>query len=403
MKLKNENIIFLGATKFDDAFESTSFTTAKYLAGENNVYYVDYPYTWRDYFREKGSAKFNVRRKHFDPDELTLIDTTIERLKVIIPPLVLSINFLPEGRFYRSLLKMNEKRIASKVNAVLKSRNVKSFIFINSFNFHYPDLPKFIRPALNVYQCVDPLIIPYDRKHGVVSEAEILKTADLVICTSKQLFLEKSKSNPNSYFIPNAADVHHSNKALKASLPVHSLLSGIPGPIIGYFGSIERRIDYGLLEKVASLNTGKSFVFAGGVADEYLPPGFRDLPNVYFIGKVPFSEMPSVIKGFSICIIPFKRDKVSATIFPLKLFEYLGTGKPVVSTDFNPDLKEYTLDTVVYCKTPEEFSKALTDVVELDTPEKQQKRLQVAANNTWDMRISELSKLINSFTNDPLQ
>lgn len=389
--------MLLGATKFDDAFESTSFTTAKYLAAENNVYYIDYPYTWRDYFREKGSAKFNIREKHFDSRDFSLIDTAIERLKIIIPSPVLSINFVPEGAIYRTLLKVNERRISAKVLSILKSRNVSDFIFINSFNFHYPDLPKLIKPALSIYQCVDPLIIPYDRKHGVISEEEILKTYDVIVCTSKQLYLEKAKSHKNTYFIPNAADVDHSRKALEASLPVHSLLAGIPQPVIGYFGSIERRMDYELLQQVAVEHQDKSFVFAGGVAEEYLPPGFKDLSNIFFIGKVPFSEMPSVIKGFSVCIIPFKKDEVSATIFPLKLFEYLGTGKPVVATDFNPDLKEYTFDTVIYCKDAAEFSMALSEAVDSDTEEKIYKRLEVAANNTWNKRISQLSELINDF------
>src|SRR6202012_1361776 len=106
-------------------------------------------------------------------------------------------------------------------------------------------------------------------------------------------------------------------------------------------------------------------------------------PNMYFKGPVPYDMMPAVLKGFDVAIIPFKKDEVSSHIFPLKLFEYLGSGRPVVSTDFNPDLKEFTGETVRYCKSTGEFSQAL-DLALMDTELQQEKRLQVAADNTWE-------------------
>ena len=94
-------------------------------------------------------------------------------------------------------------------------------------------------------------------------------------------------------------------------------------------------------------------------------------------------------------IIPFKKDEVSNNIFPLKLFEYLGSGKPVVSTDFNPDLKEFTDETVFYCKNAEEFSGAL-DAALKDTDAQMQKRLAVAAGNTWEHRAIEIKDLLKT-------
>lgn len=103
------------------------------------------------------------------------------------------------------------------------------------------------------------------------------------------------------------------------------------------------------------------------------------------------------MKGFDIAMVPFKKDEVSATIFPLKLFEYLGTYKPVISTDFNMDLLEFTFDSVRYCRNADEFSAAISFYLTNDSQEAKAYRLSIAADNTWSRRMSELSSLIAGF------
>jgi glycosyltransferase involved in cell wall biosynthesis len=103
-----------------------------------------------------------------------------------------------------------------------------------------------------------------------------------------------------------------------------------------------------------------------------------------------------MVKGFDIALIPFKKDDVSATIFPLKLFEYLGAGKPVVATNFNPDLHEFTQDTVTYCNNATAFSMAINEALLNDNEQRKQERLHIASQNTWEKRGNELSELIAS-------
>ena len=393
MSFKNQNIIIFSQMQFDGQLESTNYTMAKHLAKDNFVYYVDRPYTWRDYFKFRGTPGFHTRKPRFFSTKNCIIQTDNPNLKIIITPPVPSINALPEGKLYRLALKINELIVGKRLKTLIKNLHISNYVYINSYNFAFPTLHKLLNPTLTVYHCVDPIIEPYQTKHGLISEDILVKGVDLVISTSKELCNKKARLNKNSYFIPNAANISHSQKALNPQLPEADILNGIKKPVIGYFGAIERRIDYELVKKLIASNPDKSFVFIGPVESYYIKDEDYKAPNIFFKGAVPYDLMPSVLKGFDVAIIPFKKDEVSNHIFPLKLFEYLGSGRPVVSTDFNPDLKDFTHDTVSYCKNEAEFTKAL-DVALQDTNTLQQKRLEIAADNTWEHRIMEIKDIL---------
>ncbi|HEY0895879.1 MAG TPA: glycosyltransferase [Sphingobacteriaceae bacterium] len=394
MSARGKTIFILGAARFDSPVASTSFTLAKHLAQNNRVYYIDYPFTWRDQIALRHTKEFKTREKYFRRSSKPYFTTENPNLKVLIVPPVASINFLPEGRLYRFLLSLVERTIRNRIRQVLRAEGISDFIYINSFNFHYPNISRGLFPKLTVYHCVDPVIVEYDLRHGKISEEILVRDSDLVICTSKQLYDEKAGANSRCYFVPNAADIHHSRKALDEAVPVHPALHAVRKPIIGYFGNIERRMDFDLLRSVIDLNRDKTFVFAGPVSEDTVPEWFLSDPLVYLTGSISYEEMPSMVKGFDVAIIPFKKDGVSATIFPLKLFEYLGAGKPVVATDFNPDLKEFTGETVYYCSTAEAFSAAITEALNNNSKQCISQRLQVAEANTWVRRAAEFEEIL---------
>jgi len=392
--LKGKTILIFGNMRYNSPMEATSLFLARSLARDYQVYYIEYPSTIKDYLKSKDLPEFQVVKKSFLNADDALADTKVPNLKKLFPPIVASINFLPEGKLFRILLKINEWLIAKRIKTVLKKQAVKDFVFINSFNFHYPNVGELLKPELMVYHCIDPLITPYDLKHGFISERQLVKESDAVVCTSKALYLEQSKINSHSYLLPNAADLSHSSKALDPELPIHPLLAKIPKPIIGYFGAIERRIDYDMMQDIVKANPDKSFVFAGPAIKEHIPDWFYNTPNLYLTGPIPYSEMPQMLKGFDIATIPFKKDEVSATIFPLKLFEYLGAGKPVIVTDFNPDLKDYTKNAVVFCADAVAFTESINTILITDNEGSKVERQAVANENTWDASADKLVKIV---------
>jgi teichuronic acid biosynthesis glycosyltransferase TuaH len=397
MKAGRKCIFLFGYGRFDQQFESVSFILAKEFAKNNNkVYYIDYPFTTRDALRAKHSDAYASRAKAFKGENSGLIDTALPNLKIVVVPPLLSLHFLPEGRLYRRLLSINEKRIANCINKIVSKDGITDFIYINSWVFHYPNVADYIRPSLSIYHCIDPIVMPYDVKHGVVSELQLVKRSDMVICTSKQLQTEKKKLHPKTYFISNAADIKHSVLATDKELAAHRTMTGFGKPVIGFFGAIEKRIDYEMMAKVAEANTDKTFVFAGPVSKEWVPDYFFSLANIHFIGRIPYAEMPSVLKCFDVAIIPFRKYEDSATVFPMKLFEYLGAGKPVVATDFNPDLENFTGDQVTYCSNADEFSKAINAALENDNDVLREQRIKLAQQHTWESRAAEFEELMTT-------
>jgi len=396
--MKASRCIFLfGYGRFDQQFESVSFILAKEFAKNNHqVYYIDYPFTTRDAFRSKNTESYKIRENAFKKRNNGIIETGIPNLKIVVVPPLASIHFLPEGFIYRSLLKRNEKAIADTINRIVKAEGITDYVFINSWVFHYPNVAKYISPSLRIYHCIDPIVMPYDVKHGIVSEQQLIKLSDMIICTSKQLQNDKKRFHPKTHFVSNAADIKHSILAANKQLAEHDLVRGLKKPIVGYFGSIEKRIDYELMKSVTQQNPDKSFVFAGPVSKEWVPEQFTSLANVHFIGRIPYEEMPSVVKSFDVAIIPFRKYEDSATVFPMKLFEYLGAGKPVVSTDFNPDLKNFTDDLVSYCNDAKEFSDAINEALVSDTEDLQQQRIKLASRHTWENRAAAIEELMET-------
>lgn len=399
MLLKNKVIIFLGNARFDGNIKSTSFFIAQNLAKYNRVFFVDYPFTLKDYFKTSyNTDELKIRKQNFSYFADGRMATSIKNLEIVVTPPVFPINFIPEGKIFRRLLNINEAIIAQRLKKILRKEKVSEFIYVNAFNFHYPSIAKKIKPTLSVYQCVDPMIVPYDMKHGIRSENKLVKESDLVVCTSKALYLEKATQNKNTYFVPNGTDLNPQN-AISKSYNLHEKLKNISGPLIGYLGTIERRINYQLIHEVILLNPDKSFVFAGPVSDGFVPESMYKFKNVHFLGPIPQDEVEQVINNFDLAIIPFKKDKVSKTIFPIKLFEYLSAGKSVIATDFNEDLQDYTEDCVAYCGTALDFSKALNFALKSDNEGQKEKRSQLAQKNTWEVRSTQFAEILHSHLN----
>lgn len=226
-------------------------------------------------------------------------------------------------------------------------------------------------------------------------EDEMLRKADAVVVVTPTLFDLKSPHNPNTHLVPNAVD-YDSYADCNAEKPDD--MSGIQGPIIGYSGLIAARLDIGLLQETAESRPDWNFVFVGTVNDtdcQVALQRFEELPNVHFLGQKVVEEVPRYVNQFDVCVIPYLINLRAQHASPLKLYEYAAASRPIVTTDF---AAARAFDgNVRIAGTAEEFVAACEQSVALDSSaEEISDNRRIAANNTWDQRVRQISDILGN-------
>lgn len=205
-----------------------------------------------------------------------------------------------------------------------------------------------IERAKIVYYCVDDFSEwPGLEKSLILDmEAMLVDKADLFIATSKNLFERLSASGKPTHLLTHGVDIELFSSEAAAE---HPLLSAIPAPRAGYFGLFDDRSDQDLLCSLAKRMPEFSFVVAGRIEADI--GRLAALPNVHFIGALRYEELPALVKGIDALLLPYKVNALSNALSPLKLKEYLATGKPVVSTPIAASLEMRDLLEVAYSTT----------------------------------------------------
>nr|WKN34463.1 glycosyltransferase [Tunicatimonas sp. TK19036] len=389
-------ILILALPKHDDAFTSTSYQLAKEFARERMVWYISHPYTWIDFL--KNIRKKKAWKRFWASWNIKLVteDTAQEQLTVLYLPLVLPINGLPPGLLYDVLSTLNHRWIAATLQKLIRRQRIDEYIFINSHDFYLGRIYRWLpSPFLYIYHCIDPIIKAYSARHGVYLEKEAATQADLVITTSPFLQRKMQQYHPKSYCVPNAANFALSHRATLPETEMHPEVRKIAGPRVGYIGNIERRINYTWLTEIFTRRANWQLVMIGPRSDQYIPESFLQLSNVHFIPPVPHHQLPNVLKAFDVAFIPFQKDEVSAQIYPLKLFEYMGSGKPVVTTDFNHEVIEPFQEDIYVGATAVELEDAIEKALTEKEETRSRRRIQIASQNDWAARGQQFSELIN--------
>ncbi len=314
------------------------------------------------------------------------------------PPLTLPINWMNPGKRYDRWFEYNNRIILNTIRQVIKDYNIKNFVYLNCFNPYYVGaLPKELGAKLSMYQCIDDMTEEaYTAKHGARLEEEAMRNSDLAFVTSRNLYRLKKHLNPNTYVLHNAVDITIFEKALKKPLPRPRELEGVKGKIIGFTGNInEYRLDYPLFKQIAEQHPDKTLVMVGPLnSDTYKEYGLDKMPNVIFTGGKNIRELPAFLQHFDVAIIPFVNNKLTASIYPLKINEYLAAGKPVVATNFSEDICSFA-DVVYIAENHEDFVRNIDRAIAENSEAMIEQRVLTSKQNTWTERVKEFWEIVD--------
>jgi len=398
------DIVMFALPRWDQPISSPALSLAKEFAKEGRVFYIEHPFSLKDIFHSSNTSSVNHRKylKFFSKKKYDKLSDAPEGLTIVYPSVTIPTNFLPNNFVYRGLNKFNDWLITRSIRQLVRDFGLKNYIYFNSYDpFFLRSIPKSIAPSIQVYQSMDDISQEdYTAKHGLRLENEIVSKSDIVLTTGTELLRLKQKYNPNTWLLPNAADITLFGQALDRKFEKPQELKHLSGKIIGFTGSVEYRTDFELLMKLFDRFPAAHFVFVGPVfAPEVKDLGLLDRPNIHFLGSRKIEELPKYLQFMDVVLIPYKCNTLTRSIYPLKINEYLGAGKSVVATSFSEDIRSFKKVAFI-AENHDEFIRMVEEQLETTSSvEVERARYEVASQNTWAARVKKFWEIVSEFQN----
>ncbi len=251
---------------------------------------------------------------------------------------------------------------------------------------------------VRIYHCVDEIKAQPGMPTELIEQEEILLLAivDYVFVTSPELLARKSVFHHRVFFLPNVADFEHFNQAIVCDLPFPSDLQSMSKPMIGFIGAISGyKLDFDLIRQLVVARPQYQFVFIGkiGEGDPWTDiQSLQGFSNLHFIGPKAYSELPAYLRQFSACLLPCAINDYTRNMFPMKFFEYMAAGRPVVTTPL-PALVSYG-EFCDIATTADEFAVCLDRITQCPDTEKIQRGVVEAKRNTYLARTQTMLDMI---------
>ena len=302
---------------------------------------------------------------------------------------------LPFGNIFSWINRINQwwlgKFVARQVKKLKLSKPLVWTYMPNS-----GELVKQLDYQALIYDCVDE----HSEYQGFINkdtmlqmERQLIQACDLFFVTASGLYESKKQYNPSTYLIPNGANFELFNQADSPDTPIPEELEELPKPIIGFVGVIQEWIDLELLEQVARAYPRYSLVLVGPVGAGIDVSRLEQLPNVHLLGKKTPEELPGYLKAFAVCLNPFRECELTNNVSPLKFYEYLATGKPIVTVDM-PAVRQFA-DSVLIAQDGVDFINKVDLAIRQDTPELKERRLAWGRQSSWENKVQEMLTIID--------
>jgi len=218
----------------------------------------------------------------------------------------------------------------------------------------------------------------------------MVEKAHVVITTSRKLMEEMARDYPDkpSIMVPNGCDIERFRQGGKAEKPRE--LKDHDGPVITYSGAWAKWVDIGLVEKIAFTFSNALVCIMGTEFGVKVP---RHIPNLRYLGLKNYFELPAYLNHSTICIIPFVINPITVATNPIKMYEYLASGKPVVSTNL-PEVQN--VPSVYIANNNEEFIEKIRLILEGKIGFREKETNSWLEEHTWEKRFDKINRFLQN-------
>jgi glycosyltransferase involved in cell wall biosynthesis len=304
------------------------------------------------------------------------------------------------------VLPLHSNRVVRTLNArllgMLVKRTTRRLSFEKPILWAYVPQAETLLGALEaelvVYHCVDDIAAQpgIDAVGFREAERRFAARADLVLASAPALVERMRSVSTNVLYSPNVADTDLFAQALQAG-PVDPAVAALGQPLVVFTGAIvTTKLDVPLIAELARARPQWSFALVGpvGVGDPRTDiSALRAAPNVHLLGGRSYQELPSVLRAANVGLIPYALNELTGSIFPMKVYEYLAAGLPVVATPL-PALAG--IEAISTASDAAGLARLIEQALAEDSAARRAERSQLARAHSWNQRLREIATAIEA-------
>lgn len=249
-----------------------------------------------------------------------------------------------------------------------------------------------------VYDCIDEwsgaTSDPGEKRYFTDLDQQLCSSADILFVGSRSLEKNRRHLNARTALVPQGVDLAHFLPAATFVMPAD--MAPLARPVIGLVGVLNKeRIDIDLLCHLAQQRPHWSIVLVGPVWKGLDVEALARFPNIHLLGNKPREELGRYVESFDVCMLPYLINDFTRNIFPLKLFEYLASGKPFVATPI-PACEEFPR-LIRTADGPADFLAAVEAALAEDDSALRDERIAQARENDWDRRTADKARFVSAW------